>query len=85
MAHLIAETSKCRKTFDLFIERFPMYKDQVKLYGPVDRKTIKITMKDHQIYVFNYVDRYDWGFQTYTNYLNSMATQQEGDLMRARI
>ena len=83
MSDFLPKSGKCRGLFDLFVEKFPMYKEQVKLYGPIDRRSIKVTLNDHSILVFVYVDMYDWGLQTYQNYLNSMKTRQDGDALRA--
>lgn len=68
MAYKLPASSKCRGLYDTFIMMFPQYKDVVRLYGPMDRSSIRIETTDHRTYVFTWIDERNWALQTMKNY-----------------
>ena len=71
MSNAMAPTSKCRRLFDLFKEKFPSMGDKIKFYGPMDRCAVKLETYDRKIYIFTFIDDNDWGLQTYKNYIDT--------------
>lgn len=72
MKSFLPATGKCRDLYEKFKEMFPGFVGDVKLFGPFDRQTIKIELKDKNVLIFNYNGAADWGLQTYKNYLDSL-------------
>lgn len=71
MGKTIPGSARCKELYNTFLLYLPCFEESVARYGPFDRSSIKIEMKNKETYIFNYVDARNWGIQTYKNYIES--------------
>ena len=77
MTNDIVQSSRLKEQLKIFEGLFPVIYRKIKIYGPFDKRSIKIETTDRHNYIFTYNGENDWGLQTYKNYIESRRSEQK--------
>lgn len=67
--------------YQMFTLQFPDYaKDRVKEWFPNGRNSVRIRQKNEQEFVFTYLSKNDWRFETIDSYIKGLLVKnRKGD------
>lgn len=71
----IPDSGKCKELYATFCFLFPQMVDEIKYYGPYDRRSLRLTAYNGINYIFEYIGSNDWGLQTERRYTHSRLKQ----------
>lgn len=57
--------------YGTFVLLFPEFKDRIKGYTPIDKRSIRFKIDNNIELIFYYKNEKEWCLQTYKTYVNS--------------